>query len=55
MRVYVAGTKLGVGRNLLNSTLAPLVENAVTDSLMRAYRAWESLLADMRKREFINS
>ena len=55
MRVYVAGTKLGVGRNLLNSTLAPLAENAVTDSFTRVYRAWESLLTDMRKREFIDS
>ena len=55
MRVYVAGTKLGVGHNLLNSTLALLAENAVTDSFTRVYRAWESLLADSRKREFIDS
>ena len=54
MRVYVAGTKLGVGRNLLNSTLAPLAENAVTASFTLVYRAWESLLADMRKRGFID-
>jgi len=51
----LAGTKLGVGRNLLNSTLAPLAENAVTASFTLVYRAWESLLADMRKREFIDS
>ena len=55
MRVYVAGTKLEVGHNLLNSTLALLAENAVTDSFTRVYRAWESLLTDMRKREFIDS
>ena len=27
----------------------------VTDSFTRVYRAWESLLADMRKRELIGS
>lgn len=55
MRVYLAGNKVGIGRNLLNSTAFPLAENAVTAAFTRIYRAWGSVLAEMKKREFIES
>ncbi len=55
MRVYLAGDTLGLGRNLLNSTTFPLAENAVTDAFMRIYRAWGAILAEMRKKDFIES
>lgn len=55
MRVYLADDKIGIGRNLLNSTQFPLAENAVTAAFMRVYRAWVSVLADMRKRDYLES
>ena len=55
MRVYLAGDKIGIGRNLLNSTQFPLAENAVTAAFMRVYRAWISVLADMRKQGYLES
>lgn len=55
MRVYLAGDKIGIGRNLLNSTQFPLAENAVTAAFMRVYRAWITVLADIRKRGYVES
>lgn len=54
MRVFVSGDKIVIGRNLYNSLQAPLPENAVIDSFTRLYRAWETLLVDMRKRGFLD-
>ena len=53
MRVYISGDKVGLGRNLLNSVTFPLAENAVMDAFTRIYRAWGSMLTDLRKRDFI--
>jgi len=55
MRVYLAGNKLGLGRNLLNSTNFPLAENAFTAAFTRILRAWSAVLADMKKRDFLES
>lgn len=53
MHVYLAGDRLTIGRNLYNAPEVPLPENAVTDSFTRLYRAWVSILAELRKRDFI--
>ena len=55
MRVYLAGNTLGIRRNLLNTTTFPLAENAVIDAFMRIYRAWGSVLVNMKKKGFIES
>ena len=55
MRVYLAGNKLGLGRNLLNSTTFPLAENAVTAAFTRILRAWSAVLAEKEKRDFLES
>jgi hypothetical protein len=53
MRVYVSGDKIIAGRNLYNSTNAPLSENAITNAFTGVLRAWSPLLADLRKNELI--
>lgn len=53
MRVYLAGDRLTIARNLFNAPELPLPENSVTNSFTRVYRAWESVLAELRKRDFI--
>ena len=55
MRVFLAGKKIGIDRNLLNATSFPLAENAVTFAFRRVYRAWPLLLSDMRKKGYLAS